>query len=65
MIVVFENLRKERMGQNHWGCLHREGEVGSESSWGLILFWIIGEELGSNSMNKAFSGNVPGKVGNK
>lgn len=61
MIVVFENLRKERMGQNHWGCLHREGEVGSESSWGLDLFWIIGGELGSNSVNKALSG----KVGNK
>lgn len=28
---------------------------------GFILRW----ELGSNCMNKAFSGNVPRKVGNK
>ena len=37
MMAVFENLRKENMGQNHQGCLHREDEVGTESSWVLNL----------------------------
>lgn len=56
---------KKEYCRNSQGWLHRESKVGTESSWGLDLFWIIGEELGSKNMNKPFSGNVPRKVGNK
>ena len=46
------------------GWLHRTGEVGTLSRK-LALFWITGEELKSNSMNKSFSGNAHRKVDNK
>lgn len=47
----FWKSKKGSMGQNHQRCLHREDEVGTESSWGLDLFW---DGNWSNCMNNAF-----------
>lgn len=47
-----KNRRKESISQNGQGWLHKGGWVGTDS-WRLDLFWIIGEELRNNSINKS------------